>query len=574
MKKYLILSVALLLCTNFLPAQDLNAYTAVNAGYMWFSYPCTGLFPPSGCRDKEDLVKAEYPPWIIGGGWRTYYLVDGIGTSVASHPASMVTASEIDFKNGGGDPVRIATPSGCQNNVHQDGQIEPWRLQYYGAYSAQYINHPTAGTVNLAFVEGENYSQSDKWLDVGCAGNGWNSHSTFLCGEWIPNNQSTNWGQQYFPNHMGPIIWPATGYFTASGLKSGHGCANNATIQADDGYLYVFYKDHSEYDIGINMEPGRLPGIKVARVPIHDALNPLAYRTFYEDANGIHWNLSMPAGFNKNNIVSFYTSLGPQGSLLLEGDRDYTRFAVARVAGTNYYLGVGSYPDPDPAHRWLDADGDWVSPQVTNLKFSYDLLHWFGDRTIDIADSWKTGHFNYPIFLSADGWTNTSIDVDNFYVVGTNNHPRVGNAVYRKRIYIPAPPPPPPPVCYDQWGNQVLCPPVCYDNFGHIIDCSNQVREATPGTPEVLDNSKERAPFVYPNPGPGVFRLNYSLKGHATTQLNVLDLTGRRVQTGAAVSRMAGTYMETVNISGHAKGVYLLELLVNGGKQTFKVICQ
>jgi hypothetical protein len=49
---------------------------------------------------------------------------------------------------------------------------------------------------------------------------------------------------------------------------------------------------------------------------------------------------------------------------------------------------------------------------------------------------------------------------------------------------------------------------------------------------------------------------------------------GRRIQTGAAMNRMTGTYNETINISSHAKGVYLLELLVNGKKQTFKVIYQ
>ena len=56
------------------------------------------------------------------------------------------------------------------------------------------------------------------------------------------------------------------------------------------------------------------------------------------------------------------------------------------------------------------------------------------------------------------------------------------------------------------------------------------------------------------------------------TQLNVLDLTGRRLQAGPAVLRVPGGVTETVNISAQAKGVYLLELLVNGGKKTFKVI--
>jgi len=36
--------------------------------------------------------------------------------------------------------------------------------------------------------------------------------------------------------------------------------------------------------------------------------------------------------------------------------------------------------------------------------------------------------------------------------------------------------------------------------------------------------------------------------------------------------RAPGRYTKTVSISGRAKGMYLLELLVNGGKKTFKVL--
>jgi len=45
-----------------------------------------------------------------------------------------------------------------------------------------------------------------------------------------------------------------------------------------------------------------------------------------------------------------------------------------------------------------------------------------------------------------------------------------------------------------------------------------------------------------------------------------------RLQAGPAVLRDPGRVTETVNISAQAKGIYLLELLVNGGKKTFKVI--
>jgi len=77
-----------------------------------------------------------------------------------------------------------------------------------------------------------------------------------------------------------------------------------------------------------------------------------------------------------------------------------------------------------------------------------------------------------------------------------------------------------------------------------------------------------------PTPGHGLFQLTYTLKDHAITQLNVLDITGRQLQAGTTSMRGPGRYTETVNISGRAKGIYLLELLVNGGKKTFKVVYQ
>jgi hypothetical protein len=559
MKKNLLFLVALLLGRMLLPAQNLTAFTPQYVGFTWVNYSCTTPFPGLGCSDKENRVKVEVPPWIIAGGWRSYYLIDGHGTSIASSPLSLVTSDNIDFSKNGEGPFRVTTKSECPGG-------EPWRLNYYCAYSAQKIYHPTAGWVSLGFVEGENRVQVGAGHErVECDYEGWDGHSSYLCAAWIPNTEATSWGQAYFSNDMGPIVWPSTGYFLPDGTKSSGGCGNNATIQADDGYLYVFYKDQSYQ--GISQEPGRQPGIKVARAPISDALNRHAYKSFYEDATGIHWNQSLPADLDKPYINAYiYGSQGPLASNILalpnESGRDYTRFSVAKVTGRNYYLGVGSF----------HLNGKLYM----TLKYSYDLVHWLGDKVINEATSWDSSNFNYPIFLSADGWSNTQIAENSFYVLGTRAD-AIGNAVHKMHVYIPAPPPPPKEkICEDMHGNKYICPKECYDHKGRVIPCPVEVRIATTpsATAEELDNTKERAPFVSPNPGPGVFRLSYTLTSQAKTQLNVRDLMGRQVQTAAAVSRTPGTYTETVNISSHAKGVYLLELLVNGKKQTFKVIYQ
>ena len=105
-----------------------------------------------------------------------------------------------------------------------------------------------------------------------------------------------------------------------------------------------------------------------------------------------------------------------------------------------------------------------------------------------------------------------------------------------------------------------------------MMDAKNgQTMNGLAGT---LDLSSAKAPAVYPNPGPGVYQLTYTLKDHAITQLCVLDMTGRRLQAGPTTMRGAGAVTESVDITGRAKGVYMLELTVNGGKKTFKVVYQ
>jgi len=99
-------------------------------------------------------------------------------------------------------------------------------------------------------------------------------------------------------------------------------------------------------------------------------------------------------------------------------------------------------------------------------------------------------------------------------------------------------------------------------------------RQTAGGVASSLDEGSGKAAYVSPNPGHGLFQLTYTLKDYAITQLNVLDVTGRTLQVGVTAMRGPGRYTETVNITGRAKGMYLLELLVNGGKKMFKVIYQ
>ena len=561
--KNLLFLIALLPGAIRLHAQNLNAYTTALAGTVTFGPPISG-----------NSTKTEVPPWIIAGGWRSYFFVDGINSYVGSSPLDMINNNVIVPAAG---PYTTTSPDGCTA-----ANMFPWRRNYYAVYSAQYFNHPTQGTVSLGFLHGENTSVIGVHQPlVSCQGIGWPSYAGFVCGSWIPNTQATNWGQQYFANDLGAIVWPSTGYFLPNGQKSSLGVRHPTSIQADDGYMYVFYKDQSHYvvpsygtpgtsgyyagDPDFPLEDGRHAGIKVARAPISDALNPQAYMSFYEDAGGVHWNPSLPAGFTKELTTTYLYVQGPQASNIMgietEGHYDYNRFSVAKVNGTNYYFGVASYQDYDDPYGY-DANGHPLPKLKVSLRYSYDLVHWQGNLVIDVSNDWTTSHFNYPIFLSTNGWSNNAIDPNDFYVIGTSPS-TINHTVYRMHVYIPAPPPPPPPPpppCKPV-PNGPVCPvqPESQSNMAAALAA-------------VLDDSEGGAPYVYPNPGHGVYTLSYTLKDHAITQLNVLDVTGRVLQAGSTSMRGPGRYTESVNITSRAKGVYLLELLVNGGRKTFKVV--
>lgn len=609
--------MAILLCaTSRLSAQDIQDLVTEMAGSVTFQYPCNIFGHYTGCEDIEDATRTEVPPWIIGGGnnYRSYFLTDGKSGYVASSQLDMIHNNAINIHDNGNGPFQVSGPNGCGFP-----DLQPWRRTYYGMYTAQYLPTTPAGPVSLGFLLGENKSTDGcttsitpvypYGLSPGCYiphADYYPNYSNFACAAWIPNNQSTNWGQQYFPNDMGPVVWPSSGYqLLSNGQKAALGTFPCSTIQVN-GYLYFFYKDGSHYVIHVSdvgdpcphlgdsdfvMEDGRAPGVKVARVPLADALNPSAYQVYYHDAGGDHWNPSLPAGFTKENLFNFLQTPGPQASVVVDAgmNHDYVRWSVAQSQtpgpqGQTYWLGVGLY-----------IDGSDNSTLKIVLMYSYDLLNWQGARVIYSAANWSQDPFDYPIFLSSDGWSNTSIDPNDFYIVGTNPSNGVNNIVNRMHCYIPAPPPPPPPppTCFDAYGRPVDCPAVtCLDPYGNAVVCppdylgcpqdgsgnylcpQSQNRQTAGGVASSLDMGSGKAPYVYPNPGHGSFQLIYTLNDHAITQLNVLDVTGRTIQAGSTVLRAPGTYTESVNISGHAKGIYLLELRVNGVKKSFKVVYQ
>lgn len=567
-------------------------------------YPDLSQFTIAPAATTTFPDNCEVPPWIIPGGGtsRSYFLVNGIGSKVFSADGSPITASALTpttYPTQATSPVgescpwthfstlEVKTPSsgvrdasdritlsdGFSADANTTGEFvaeiaagypsgQDWRRTYYGIYSAQSINHPTQGTISLGFIHSENRTACynnhicDNTINTlqlatfcpSSSENDWERYNGFVCASWVPNVQSTNWGQQYFDNDIGPIVWPATGYLQPNNVKWTCGARHPSSI-IYNGYIYVFFLDCGSYG-GQNQPPfyppyegeGRQGGIKVARVPISDALNPGAYTVFYRDPNGVEtWNPSLPAGFTKETMASFLNVPGPKSTDIMDMPPNLSgpqRFCVAAVRNTGYFIGVETYQDETDINpvtnfaRWKVA-----------LRYSSDLVHWTTrQRIVTTADDWSIFNLSYAALLGSDGWSNNVVDANDFYVVGS-------------------------PTNMSSWFSKVHI---------YLPQSSLQFRlsKSQPASAFVIDSIPNSGTSLYPNPTSGVFHLSYSLNSSAAVQINVLDVTGKSYRTGSTVSRSPGSYSEDIDISGYAKGVYLVELRINDTRQTFKLIYQ
>jgi hypothetical protein len=303
--------------------------------------------------------------------------------------------------------------------------------------------------------------------------------------------------------------------------------------------VYVFYHDSGPYaKFNSHDEEGRHEGIKVVRAPLDSALNPYAYKAFYEDPSGNQiWSPSLPAGFTKERLLDFLSVKGPMSTDLMgdEGNNAYgnLRFAVARVRNTDYFVGVESYIDYKDGHK-----------HKTALRYSKDLLHWTDRaRIIDATRDFLSSQMNYPIFLSSDGWSNSVVDSNDFYVLGTAGN--ITNAVYKMHILL-----------------QPHASLMQMTSFSGAAPISS------------APNAPLSVQAVAPNPGHGVFRVSYTLADYSIVRLNVLDITGRRLQNGDPAQRGPGANTEMVDLSGRTPGVYILELRAGASRQVLKVLVE
>ncbi|RYG01571.1 MAG: T9SS type A sorting domain-containing protein [Chitinophagaceae bacterium] len=509
-------------------------------------------FSYSGSAGK-DKFKAEVPPWIIPGGLRSYFFVDGSDTYIWSSSASIVHDRKADLNDAVGPALAsasyIRTPG-----YHPSNKINNWKRNYHAIYSANYISHPVQGPVSIGFLHGENknqvvgkissemspayqntiqpnvtinpndhrtYSGGEPFLE------GWLAYNAMISAAWVPNNAGTNWGQQFFNNELGPITWPSTGYVTVNGVKCTSGLKHPSSIVAD-GYIYVFYTDGGPFGANIHHEEGRHEGVKVVRAKIEDALDPHAYAVYYKDPSGIEsWLPALPAGFTKENMLDYVAVRGSKSADLMNdvhGTSQEVRFSVAKVRDADYYIGVEEYIDIADGKKFKVA-----------FRYSDDLVNW-GDRVVVVYESpeWSKTKMNYPVFLDKEGWNNTEVDIDDFYILGTGINPqKMVNKIHIKSVN-----------------------PLSQSLAIRPVSTFREIREN----------------LLYPNPNNGTFNVNYVITEPSRIRISLLNTAGINLGVLKTSTRNPGKHSDSVNMNLFPAGIYFVEMKSNTETILYKIV--
>jgi len=543
-KRLTLFFVALFFCDALLAQlPDFNTYM--------ISGPTSVSFKANKPRNKAK-AKTEVPPWIIPGGWKSYLFVDGSDTYIWSSRTPLTVNRTINFKKEGVGPYNVSKSYIHSSYYDSARLIDNWKRTYHAIYSAALIDHPAEGLVSLGFLHGENKNlvsgnikdpkakrypntiqsnapinpaDHNSWSGGSPYQEGWNAYNGIISAAWEPNNKITNWGQQFFEHELGPIVWPATGYITKQGVKCTSGLRHPSSI-VFNGYVYVFYVEGGAFGNNIPDEEGCSEGIKVARAPVSEALNPYSFQVYYKGRDGLEsWKRSLPEGFTKESMLNYVAVKGAKATDIMNDYKKVLqeiRFSVAKVRNTNYFIGVEEYIDI--------ADRNKVK---VGLRFSSDLVHWSDCVfTVATSNSWDNMHINYPIFLSKDGWSNTEIDIDDFYITGTDAG--VKNSVNK-------------------------------------IHFQGSGTGALPFASAVRMQTLSEQNVVFPNPTKGIFKLAYVVDTISSVEINMYNLLGQQLQTVHG-EKMPGKYFEEFDLSGYPEGVYLVAVKVGKRYRVYKVV--
>jgi len=120
-------------------------------------------------------------------------------------------------------------------------------------------------------------------------------------------------------------------------------------------------------------------------------------------------------------------------------------------------------------------------------------------------------------------------------------------------------------IVYENTSSQSRTDSVIIENKAHVI-----TQMGKPNSTPTVNNNFKNLTF-FPNPTTGTFILEMELTQPEKLQLRILSVTGQVVYE-EALGRQSGSYSKTIDLSRHAKGVYLLQIVGREGVMGRKVV--
>ncbi len=490
----------------------------------------------------------ETTPWVLKGGWYQYFFTIHY-TGAWSVPRSISTpyneTIEVSSTTGygpkwncasshwWGDYYNPITMESDQFPFHYEWRNYHWRRNYNGIFSAHILFHPgTHQDITLAFSHGENKNEKigdyiyqntvrPKFLldpnnpktFSGIGNDGeyndcWDAYFAFLNANWLPYDQANDYGANYM-NDLGPVAWPAAGYVDTLGNQKSQGLRHPSSIVYGD-YVYIYLQD-----AGIDYVT---PGFKVIRVLKSNVLSPNLYEIWCGDTLG--WLPSLPAGFTKETAASYFATPGPPSKKLWDLEATIVRFAVAGIKNTNKFLGVECL---------LYENGQ----SKLAFRTSTDLIHWSSKINFYCQEGgWNGLDFKYPIFLRNDGETNTEIDENDFYVIGSKASDKtIFKLHFVRDLSVPSP-------------------------------FEITARKETAGT----ITSEAASPIkVFPNPTQNIVHITGSYGNNGYYTISLFNSTGERVRTIDKGDKPKGSFNYKISTASLTNGIYYIVISNENG---------
>ena len=335
-------------------------------------------------------------------------------TSSDAFTGSAVMSVSREFSPPPGPSSNLKTPA--QVNTHDNY----WRRTYYGILDSvvvtgkdgkKYILAATHGENKNEIINGQKYKNNVKDLSTtygdteysgyvdGIYQDNWENYFGFI-GLCIVPLDNANWkNMQSFDK--GPILWPAMGYLTADGQRTASHGLRHPSLFVDKDWIYLYYLDTGGGSLGF----GRDVGVKVARAPLSTLGAPGSFKNYFYDN---FEQPSLPSGYALNSRDALKKMGSKAANTVIGGN--ITRFSVAKLNGTKYYLGV---------YEEIQNDGK----VCIKLTASTDLVNWGPASTVPgtTYGSWEAGRSHYTLMYNLALDDHNNVDASGFYLMGTQS---------------------------------------------------------------------------------------------------------------------------------------------------------